>query len=53
MSRDQHGGKDHDIKVGNKFSERVEEFRSLKTILTNQNPILEEIKNRLNVACHL
>jgi len=43
MSRDQNGGKDHDMKIGNELSERVEEFRCLGTILTNQNPILEEI----------
>jgi len=50
MSRDQHGGKIDDTKVGYKFSERVEEFRCLGTIVTNQNSIHEEIKNELKVG---
>jgi len=50
MYRDQYGGKNHHVKVGYKFCQRVEEFRCLGTILTNQNPILEEIKNRLKVG---
>jgi hypothetical protein len=43
------------MKIGNELSERVKEFRCLGTILTNQNSILEEIKNELKVrnACHI
>ena len=29
MSRDKHGGKNHDIKAGYKFSKSVKEFRCL------------------------
>jgi hypothetical protein len=31
ISRDQHPGQSHDIKVGNKLSERVKEFKYLIT----------------------
>jgi hypothetical protein len=33
--------------IGNSFFERLEEFRYLGTVLTNQNSIQEEIKTRL------
>ena len=39
-------GEYYDISVGNKSFERVEQFIYLGTILTNQNPIHEEIKSR-------
>lgn len=36
MSRDQHAGKDHNIKAGNESFEIVEQFRCLEAALTNQ-----------------
>jgi hypothetical protein len=47
MSRDQNTGQNGNIQIGNKSFETVEEFKYLGTTLTNQNPILEEIKSRL------
>jgi len=44
---DQNAGRSHSIKIDNSSFERVEEFKYLGTILTNQNSIQEEIKNRL------
>jgi len=35
MSRDQAAGKDHNIKIDNKSLERVEQFKYLRTTLTN------------------
>jgi hypothetical protein len=37
MSRDQNEGQNHNIKIRNKSSERVEQFKCLGTTLTNQN----------------
>ena len=37
------------MKTDNRSFERVEEFKYLVTISTNQNYIQEEIKSRLNV----
>jgi hypothetical protein len=44
----------HNIKIGNKFSETVEQFKYLRTTLTNQNSFHEEIKSRLKSgnACY-
>jgi len=39
MFRDQNTGRSHSIKIDNSSFERVEEFRYLGTILTNQNYI--------------
>jgi hypothetical protein len=47
ISRDQHAGQNHDIKIGNKSFQRVEELWYLGTTITNQNSIQEEIKSRL------
>ena len=47
MSRDQNTGRSHSIKNENSCFERVEEFRYLGTNFTDQNYILEEIKNKL------
>jgi hypothetical protein len=47
MSRDQNAGRSHGIKIGNNSFERMEEFKYLGTILTNQNSIQEEVKSRL------
>jgi len=46
-SRVQHAGQNHNINFGNKFFERVEQFRYLGTSLTHQNSLQEEIKTRL------
>jgi hypothetical protein len=47
MSRDQNVGQHINIQIGNKSFETVEQFRYLRTTLTNQNSIHEEIKSRL------
>jgi hypothetical protein len=54
MSRDQNAGQNHNIKLDNKSFERVEQFRYLRTTLTNRNSIQEEIKSRLKSgnACY-
>jgi hypothetical protein len=56
MSYEQNAGKNHNIKVGNKSFERVEQFRYFGTTLTDQNFIHEDIKIRLksrNACYHL
>jgi hypothetical protein len=52
VSRDQHAGKNHNIKIGDKSFERVKHFKYLekKKILKNQNFIHEGIKSRLKSA---
>ena len=54
MSRDQNAGRIHSVWIDNCTFERVEEFKYLKTTLTNQNSIVEEIKSRLKSgnACY-
>jgi len=54
MSRDQNAGRIHSVRIDNSTFERVEEFKNLGTILTNQNSIAEEIKTRLKLgnACY-
>jgi len=47
MSRDKNAGQNHSVRTDNSTFERVEGFKYLGTILTNQNSILEEIKSRL------
>jgi hypothetical protein len=47
MSRNQNVGHNHNIKIGNKSFERVEEFKYLGATLKNRNSIHEEIKSRL------
>ena len=47
MSRDQNAGHSHSMKTDNSSFERVEQFKYLGTMLTNQNSIQEEIKIRL------
>jgi len=47
MSRDQNAGLNHNIKTDNTAFERMEDFKYLGTILTNQNCIQEEITSRL------
>jgi hypothetical protein len=47
-------GRGHSVKIGNSSIERVEEFKYLGTMLTDQNSIHEEIKGRLKLgnACY-
>ena len=54
MSPEQTAGLGHTMKFDNSFIERVEEFKYLRTTLTNQNSIQEEIKSRLKLgnACY-
>jgi len=54
MSRDQNAGRIHSVRIDNSTFERVEEFKCLRTTLTNQNSIAEEIKRRLRSgnACY-
>jgi hypothetical protein len=54
MSRDRNAGRDDSVKIDNSSIEKVEEFKYLGTMLTDQNSIQEEIKSRLNLgnACY-
>ena len=52
MSRDQNAGRSHSMKIDNNFFERVEQFKCLETIWTNQNSTQEEIKSRLKSFYH-
>ena len=54
MSRDQNAGQIHSVRIDNSTFERVEEFKYLRTTLTNQNSFVEEIKSRLRSgnACY-
>jgi hypothetical protein len=51
MSHNQDAGRSHDIKVDSSSFENVEEFKYLRTTLTNQNCKCEEIKIRLKSGC--
>ena len=56
ISGDQSEGRSYSLKTDNSSFERMEKFKYLGTISTNQNYIKEEIKNRLksgNVWYHL
>jgi hypothetical protein len=55
MSRDQHAAQNHNIKMGNKSLERLEQFGYMGTTLTDHNCIDEEINNRLKSgnACYI
>jgi len=44
MSRDQNARLSHNIKIYNKYFERVEEFKYLGTNLTNQNSIRKKLR---------
>jgi ribosomal protein S2 len=50
LSHHQNIGQNHDIKIGNRCSEYVAQFRYLGMTITNQNLIQEKIERRLN--CH-
>ena len=56
MSQDQNAGRTHSVKNDKSSFESLEEFRHLRTTLTNQNTIQEETKWRLksgNACYHL
>jgi len=46
-SNDQNKGRSHNTKIGSTSIERKEDLMYLGTILTKQNSIQEEIRNRL------
>jgi hypothetical protein len=52
--RDQNAGQNHELKIGNRSFENVSQFKYMRTTVTNQNLIHEEIKRRLNSgnACY-
>ena len=54
ISREQNAGRSLDVETENRSFGRVEEFKYLRTTLTNQNSIQEEIKGRLKSgnACY-
>jgi hypothetical protein len=54
MSRSQKIGQKHSIKIANRSFEDVAKFKYLRTTLTDQNCMYEEIKSRLNLgnACY-
>jgi hypothetical protein len=54
VSRCQKAGQRQSIKLGNRYFESVAKFKYLRTTLTDQNCIHEEIKSRLNSgnACY-
>jgi hypothetical protein len=54
MSRERNAGRDDSVKIDNSSIEKVEEFKYLGTMLTDQNSIQKEIKSRLNLgnACY-
>jgi len=54
MSPDQNAGQNRNIKIYNKSSERVEQFRYFGTTLKNKNSIQEEITSRMKSgnACY-
>ena len=47
-SREQNAGQTRNLKVPDKSSEMVEQFKHLRTTLPNQNSIPEEIKSRFS-----
>jgi hypothetical protein len=48
MSRHPNSGQNQNIRIANESFENVVEFKYLRTTLTNQNDIHDEIKSRLN-----
>ena len=54
MSRNQDAKRSHHIKININFFERVEQFKYMETVLTDQNSIHEKIKSRLKLgnACY-
>jgi hypothetical protein len=54
MSCHPNSGQNQNIRIANESSENVENFKYVRTTLTNQNDIHDEIKSRLNSgnACY-
>jgi hypothetical protein len=54
MSQDQNAKRCHSMKTDNNFFKSLEEFNYLRTTLSSQNSIQEEIKSRLKsrIACY-
>jgi hypothetical protein len=50
MSRDRNAGRDDSVKTDNSSIERVEEFKYLGTMLTDQSFIQDKIKSRLGLG---
>jgi hypothetical protein len=50
VSLEHNAGKYHDINMGNTSFESVEHLKYLGTILTKENSIYVEIRNRLNLG---
>ena len=55
MSHEQNAGQNHNIKIVNRHFENVAEFKYLRTTVTNENLMHEEVKSILylaNAYCH-
>jgi hypothetical protein len=54
MSRERNAGRDDSVKIDNSSNEKVEDFKYLGKMLTDQNSIQKEIKSRLKLgnACY-
>jgi hypothetical protein len=54
LSSHQNAGQNHDVKKANRSFDNMAQFRYLRTTVTSQNFIQEEIKRRLNYgnACY-
>jgi hypothetical protein len=54
LSHHQSAGQNHNIKIANRYFQNVAQGKYLRTTVTNQNLIQEEIKRRLNSgnACY-
>jgi sensor domain CHASE-containing protein len=50
MSRDRNAGRNDSVKIDNSSIERVEEFKYLGKILTDQNSVQDEIRSRLKLG---
>jgi hypothetical protein len=48
MSRHTNSGQNQNIRIANEWFENVAKFKYLRTTLTNQNDIHDELKSRLN-----
>jgi hypothetical protein len=50
MSHEQNAGPNHNIKIGNKSFERVEQFKYLETTVTDRNCTHEEITEKTELG---
>ena len=48
MSDEQNVGQNHNIKIANRYFENVAGFKYLRTTLTNEDLMHEEVKSRLH-----